>query len=109
MKPIHWIVAGLGLGLAVTYLLFIEPSSQTETGYDGIEDAARKTWSWGTRKRFGARGDSIVGHIKEGIGRATGDDDLAGEGVLDQAAGAVKDTAGRLSHGVGQTIHDLNR
>jgi uncharacterized protein YjbJ (UPF0337 family) len=109
MKPIHWIVAGLGLGLAVTYLLFIEPSSQTETGYDDIEDAARKTWSWGTRKRFGGRGDSIVGRIKEGIGRATGDDDLAGEGVLDEAAGAVKDTAGRLGHGVGQTIHDLNR
>jgi uncharacterized protein YjbJ (UPF0337 family) len=109
MKPIHWILAGLGLGLAVTYLLFSEPSLQHETGYDDVEDAANLAWAWGTKKRFSARGDSVIGRVKEGIGRVTGDDDLANEGVLDQAAGAVKDTAGQFGHAVGQTIHDLNR
>jgi uncharacterized protein YjbJ (UPF0337 family) len=43
------------------------------------------------------------------VGTATGNDDLAGEGVLDQAAGKVKDAAGQLGHAVGETIHDLNR
>jgi uncharacterized protein YjbJ (UPF0337 family) len=109
MKPIHWILGGIGVGAAIAFLLFYEPPLQHETGYDGVEDAANKAWRWGTRKRFGAGADSIVGRVKEGIGRVTGDEDLADEGVLDQAAGAVKDTAGRWGHAVGQTIHDLNR
>jgi len=33
----------------------------------------------------------------------------AGEGVVDQVAGAVKDTAGWAAQAVGQTVHDLNR
>jgi uncharacterized protein YjbJ (UPF0337 family) len=47
--------------------------------------------------------------VKEGFGRATGDDDLAGEGLVDQAVGAVKDGAGKAAQAVGETIHDLNR
>lgn len=82
---------------------------QNETGYDDIENAASRAWSWGTKKRFGAGADRIVGRVKEGIGQVTGDDDLAVEGRLDQAVGAVKDTAGRIGHAVGETIHDLNR
>jgi len=109
MKPIQWVIAGVGVGAAVTFLLFYEPSSQHETGYDDVEDAASKAWRWGTQKRFGGSVDSIVGRVKEGVGRVTGDDDLAGEGVVDRAVGAVKDTAGKWGHAVGETIHDLNR
>ncbi len=109
MRPIHWIIAGVGVGAAVTFLLFYEPSLQRDTGYDGVEVAANRAWAWGTKKRFGGGTDAIVGKVKEAVGTATGNDDLAGEGVLDQAAGKVKDAAGRLGHAVGETIHDLNR
>jgi uncharacterized protein YjbJ (UPF0337 family) len=54
-------------------------------------------------------GSTVAGKVKQGVGRVLGDDDLAGEGVLDQAVGAVKDTAGDVAQAAGQTIHDLNR
>jgi hypothetical protein len=44
-----------------------------------------------------------VGKLKEGVGRATGDDQLAGEGLVDQIAGAVKDTAGQAPQALGAT------
>jgi uncharacterized protein YjbJ (UPF0337 family) len=109
MKPIQWILGGMVLGAAVAVILLYEPDVQHETGSDNIEDAANQAWRWGTKKRFGGAADRLVGQAKESIGRVTGDDNLAGEGVLDQAAGAVKDTAGRWGHAVGETIHDLNR
>jgi uncharacterized protein YjbJ (UPF0337 family) len=109
MKPIHWILGGMALGAAVAVILLYEPDRQHETGSGNIEDAANQAWRWGTKKRFAGTASRLVGQAKESIGRATGDDDLACEGVLDQAAGAVKDTAGRWGHAVGQTIHDLNR
>jgi uncharacterized protein YjbJ (UPF0337 family) len=109
MRPIHWIIAGVGVGAAVTFLLFYEPSLQHDTGYDGVEGAANRAWVWGTKKRFSGGTDAVLGKVKEAVGTATGNDDLAGEGVLDQAAGTVKDAAGQLGHAVGQTIHDLNR
>ena len=83
--------------------------SKSETGIEGVEEAANKAWRWGTKKRFGGGADTLVGRCKEGVGRVTGDDDLAEEEVTDQAVGAMKDGAGRWGHAVGETIHDLNR
>jgi uncharacterized protein YjbJ (UPF0337 family) len=82
---------------------------QRETGFDDVEDAASKVTRWTTKKRFTARADNLAGHVKEGIGRVTGDVDLADEGVANQAVGTLKDKAGILGHAVGETIHDLNR
>jgi uncharacterized protein YjbJ (UPF0337 family) len=101
--------AGITVGAAITLLYLDQPSLQHETGLDGFEDAANRVWKWGSQARVAGGGDSIVGRVKEEIGRVTGNDDLASEGVLDQAAGAVKDAAGQLGHAAGQTIHDLNR
>jgi uncharacterized protein YjbJ (UPF0337 family) len=109
MKPIHWILGGMALGAAVAVILLSEPDLQHETRSGNIEDAANQAWRWGTKKRFGGAADRLVGRAKESIGRVTGDDNLVGEGVINQAAGAVKDTAGRWGHAVGETIHDLNR
>jgi uncharacterized protein YjbJ (UPF0337 family) len=47
--------------------------------------------------------------VKEGVGRAVGDPDLADEGVADQAVGTVKNAVGNLAQAAGETIHDLNR
>ena len=40
--------------------------------------------------------ESIAGAVKEGVGRFTGDDDLAGEGSVQRAAGNIADAAGTL-------------
>jgi uncharacterized protein YjbJ (UPF0337 family) len=108
MRPIGWVFAGLTVGVAITLLYFYEPSLQHETGYDGVEDAANQAWKWGSKTRIAGGGGNIVGRAKEGIGHVTGNDDLASEGVLDQAVGTAKDAAGRLGHAVGKTIHDFN-
>jgi len=52
---------------------------------------------------------SFAGAIKEGVGRLTGDDQMADEGAADRVVGNVEDAAGQLGHAVGETIHDLNR
>jgi uncharacterized protein YjbJ (UPF0337 family) len=106
---VSWIIAGIGVGAALAYVVLSEPSPQSETGWDPVENAADRTWRWGSKARVSGMGSGIVGKAKEGLGRALGDDDLTGEGVVDQAAGALKDTAGKVAHAVGETIHDLNR
>jgi uncharacterized protein YjbJ (UPF0337 family) len=109
MKGLPWIVAGVGIGAAITYVLFNQPSVQHATGSDTLENAAGNTFAWGTKQRFTGKGINMAGKIKEGLGRITGDDDLAGEGVVDQVAGTVKDSVGQFAHAAGQTIHDLNQ
>jgi uncharacterized protein YjbJ (UPF0337 family) len=108
MKAFPWIIAGVGVGLAA-YIVLNQPAPQYTTGNDSIEDAAANTTLWGSKKRISGTGGNILGKVKEGFGRATGDDELAGEGVADQAVGAVKDAAGQAAHAIGETIHDLNR
>jgi uncharacterized protein YjbJ (UPF0337 family) len=109
MKALPWILAGVGVGAVLTYLILNEPGPQAETGWDSVENAANRTANWGSKTRLSAMGSTVAGKVKEGVGRALGDDDLAGEGALDQAAGAVKSVAGDLAQAAGQTIHDLNR
>ena len=110
MRVFPWIVAGIGIGLGATLLLLLnEPEAEYATGYDGVEDAARKTFRWGTKSRAKGTAESVVGAVKEGVGRITGDEQLAGEGAAERVAGDVKDAAGTAGQAVGQTIHDLNR
>jgi len=108
MKALSWILAGIGVGL-VTYVVLNQPGPQYATGNDDIEDAADKTALWGSKQRLTGTGGAFFGKLKEGVGRTTGDDQLAGEGVAEQVVGAVKDTAGSAAQSIGQTIHDLNR
>jgi uncharacterized protein YjbJ (UPF0337 family) len=108
MKGLPWIIVGVAVGLAA-YVVFNEPEPQYATGNDDVEDAARKTSLWGSKQRITGKGRGLVGKLKEGIGKTTGDDDLAGEGAADQIVGSVKDTVGEAAHAVGETIHDLNR
>lgn len=108
MKALPWIAAGVGIGFAV-YVAFNQPPAELATGSDGVEDAARRTSFWGTKQRIGGVGRDLVGRLKEGVGRAAGNDQLAGEGVVDQVAGAVKNRAGGVAEAAGNLIHDLNR
>jgi len=112
MKALPWIIAGVGIGVGVTLLIFngeIDTQPEYATGYDGVERAARKTFGWGTKRRAEGKVGSVAGAIKEGVGRLTGDQQLADEGTADRVVGNVKDAAGKLGHAVGETIHDLNK
>src|SRR3979490_2812677 len=51
MRALPWIIAGVGIGVGVTMLLFNESEPDYATGYDRVERAARKTFGWGTKKR----------------------------------------------------------
>src|SRR6266700_5069258 len=86
--------AGTGVKL-VTILLFNESEPDYATGYDGVERAARKTFGWGTKKRAEGKVGSFAGAIKEGVGRLTGDDQMADEGAADRVVGNAKDAAGQ--------------
>ncbi len=109
MKKLSWILAGGALAAAVYLLVNGITAPQNATGSDNVEDAAHKAFGWGSKQRATGLGTNIVGKVKEGFGRATGDQDLADEGVGDQAIGTVKDAAGQLAHAAAETLHDLNR
>ena len=103
-----WLVIGAVAGVAA-YVLFSSRPPQYATGYDSVDNAADDVAAWGAKQRLTGTGSNVVGKVKEGIGRITGDPNLADEGVGDQAIGAVKDAAGKVAGAVGETIRDLNR
>jgi uncharacterized protein YjbJ (UPF0337 family) len=108
MKTLAWLVAGIGIGLAV-YLVTNAPGPEYATGSDNLEDAARNTFGWGAKQRGRGFGSNIAGRVKEGLGNLTGNPDLADSGVADQVAGDVREGAGKFAEAAGQTLHDLNR
>jgi uncharacterized protein YjbJ (UPF0337 family) len=109
MRALPWIIAGVGIGVGVTILLFNESEPDYATGYNGVERAARKTFNWGTKSRVEGKVGSVAGAIEGGVGQFTGNDQMASEGTADRVVGNVKDAAGKVGHAVGETIHDLNR
>ena len=108
MKMLPWMVAGAGLGFAA-YVILTRSNFEYATGPGNAEDAARRVFGWGTRQRVSGAGGQLSGKLKEGAGRIIGNDNLAGEGIADQATGQVKDAAGSVAQAVGQTIHEFNR
>jgi uncharacterized protein YjbJ (UPF0337 family) len=108
MKALAWVITGVGAGIAA-YIVLNQPGPRYATGNDDVEYAAGRTTLWGSKQRISGVGGGLAGKLKEGIGRATGNEQLAGDGVTDQIAGAVKETAGKAAQAAGQTIHDLNR
>jgi uncharacterized protein YjbJ (UPF0337 family) len=109
MKAINWFIAGVSVGVAAYIIANLPAPAYATTGDDDIEYAAGRASVWGSKQRLTGAGRGIAGKVKEGIGRVTGDDELAGEGVVDQVAGEVKDTAGKVAQAVGETIHNMNQ
>ena len=108
MKALPWIIAGVGVSLAA-YFVVNQPGLRHATGSEDVEDAAGQAALWGSKKRISGKGTGLFGKLKEGVGRATGDDQLAAEGAADQFVGGAKDVAGQAAHAVADTIHTLNR
>jgi uncharacterized protein YjbJ (UPF0337 family) len=107
MKRQMWIP--LALGIVATYIILDRRATKYAAEYDDLDDAAHKTAAWGSKQRVAGTGRDLLGRLKEGVGRITGDDDLAGRGVVDQVAGAVQDTAGKAAHAASDAIRDFNR
>ena len=108
MKALPWIFAGVGIG-AFVYVLLNQQTPAYPTGDPDIQDAANRTSAWGTKQRVTGTGGKLTGKAKEGIGKVTGNDELAGEGLVDQVTGSVKDAAGKAAHAVSDTINELNK
>ncbi len=51
--------------------------------------------------------DQVKGKVKQGIGDATGDQNLHDEGVADQASGEVQEGFGTAKRKVGEAVKDL--
>jgi uncharacterized protein YjbJ (UPF0337 family) len=108
MKALFWVLAGASVGV-VAYIVLNQPGPQYVGGDGDVEYAAGRTTLWGSKQRLSGVGSGFTGKLKEGLGRASGDAELADEGVTDQVIGAVKDTAGKAAQVAGQTLHELNR
>ena len=50
--------------------------------------------------RVEGQGQTVVGNVKEGVGKLTGDESLRAEGVSDQAAGDAKQMVGSAQDAV---------
>ena len=78
MKSLPWIIAGVAFG-AAAYFIANQPAPSYASG--DVERAANKTDLWGGKQRVKGTGGNLVGKAKEAFGNATGDQDLADEGV----------------------------
>ena len=107
MKRQVWIP--LALGIVATYIFLDRRASRYAAEYDEWERAADRTDLWGSKQRIAGTGRDFLGRMKEGVGRLTGNDELAGEGAVDQIAGAVQDTAGKVANAASDAIRDINR
>jgi uncharacterized protein YjbJ (UPF0337 family) len=108
MKAFPWIAISVVAAVAA-YIIINQPGPAYATGDPDVEGAAYETALWGSKQRIKGTGRRAAGRVKEGLGQAVGDEELAGEGVEDQVVGAVKDTAGKVAQAAGQVMHDLNQ
>ena len=119
MKALPWILAGIGMGVAATLIIY-NGQPEYATGHNGLQDgvdglksgverAARKSFGWGTKQRAEGKVSSVAGAVKQGVGHLTGNQQMADKGTADRVAGNVKDAAGQVGHAVAETIHDLNK
>jgi hypothetical protein len=75
MRALPWILVGVGVGLGVTFLLSLDQPEvkaetevesdtgevESETGDDGVESVAEKTYGWGSKTRVGRKVQSATG------------------------------------------------
>ena len=106
MKRLVWVP--LALGIVATYIFLDRRATRYAAEFDELEAAADRTDLWGSKQRIAGTGRDLLGKVKETVGRVTGDDDLAGQGVVDQIAGTVQDTAGKAANAASDTIRDFN-
>lgn len=109
MKALPWILAGIGIGAAVTYIVVNAPAPKYNTGDPDVDRFADKANRWGTKQQATGAGNSIVGKAKQAFGEVTGDYDTANEGAGDQTVGSIRNAAGKAANAVGDAVREFNR
>jgi uncharacterized protein YjbJ (UPF0337 family) len=61
------------------------------------------------RDELEGKAEQLKGRVKQGAGKATGDEELLDEGVVDEAAGKTQETSGRIRRKVGEAIEDFGK
>ena len=105
MNKFMWILGATCLGVAA-YVLIADASANRRAA-DGLDDLSDDVSDWGTKNRVKGTGGVLGGKLKQGFGKLTDDDDLQGEGAVDEGVGRIKDVAGRAAHSVSDAISDL--
>jgi uncharacterized protein YjbJ (UPF0337 family) len=59
------------------------------------------------RDEIDGKVDKLKGQVKQGVGKATNDQELHDEGVADEAAGNVEEGFGKARRKVGEALHDV--
>ena len=107
MNKFLWILGGATLA-AAAYVVFNQTLGQPAPA-DGVDDAASRLGAWGTKQRVAGAGGQVFGRVEQGAANLTGNPDLGDQGVLDEAAGAIRSGAGKVAQAVGSTVRDLNQ
>jgi uncharacterized protein YjbJ (UPF0337 family) len=107
MKRQTWVP--LAIGIVATYIFLDRRAARYAAQYDPLESAADRTDLWGSKQRIAGSGRSLLGKVKQALGRITGNEDLADRGVVDQIAGAVQDTTGKAANAASDTLRKFNR
>jgi len=103
VNKVLWVVAAASLGV-VAYVLFNQSPVTAAADGEGQSGAVGR---WGTKKRVSGTGTQVTGKLKQGVGKAFGDDELQGSGVVDQVKGAAQDLAGKAAQTVRDAAQDL--
>ncbi len=105
MNKFMWILGATCLGVAA-YVLISDAAANRRTA-DGLDDLSDDVSNWGTKNRVKGTGGVLGGKLKQGFGKLTDDEDLQGEGVVDEGVGRVKDIAGQAAHAVSDAVAGL--
>ena len=101
-----WIIALASAGLAI---YVVSKNANLQYAGNDADTAASQAGAWGTKQRVKGTGGNLLGQAKQGVGRVTGDKQMQGEGMLDQAVGNVKDAAGTAASAVSDALHDVSK
>lgn len=107
MKRQAWIP--LALGIVGAYIFLDRRAVRYAAEYNELKSAADRTDLWGSKQRIAGTGRDLLGKMKEGVSRLSGNQDLADQGVADQIAGGVQNAAGKAANAASDTIRELNR
>lgn len=107
MSKFFWILGAATLAVAA-YVVMNQQLGPVASA-DGVEDAASALGGWGTKQRVTGTGGQLKGKVEQGAGDLLGNSGLSNQGAFDQAAGAVKDAAGKAAGAVSDTVRKLNQ
>lgn len=99
-------ILGLAFVGAAAYVMLSDMTLNERT-LDGADDFEAQAASWGTRKRVSGAGSVLGGQVKQAVGRVAGNPDLEGEGIVDEAAGRVKNAAGQAAQAVSEAVSKI--